>query len=449
MQHHPNMMSSTPRGTPVPVPVARQSPKSSTHGHHHHHTTTGAGAPSSSASVRYCQTQLSGLSSLPRSQHVPPALPRPTTIAIELTASPRRQTWTARTPSEPSSGQARTIPQMWKLSRRDGGAGGALPAGTGAAVSKSESGTPVVVSAMSATTRTTTTVTTTTTTTATATATRSTTSSATPPVSSRGRGRTRGRPRASERSIDYSSMHVRSAHAAASSSSAVRQPRQARVNAPPLVWGRRAGRPPKQRSPSPRELYHRVRSPFLVFLCEWDGCKAELHNLDTLRRHVHVVHGPGHDRHRHRHRHRQPQPQQQQHQQPPWTCRWGQCENKRNNMTMTDTQDWHAHLEEAHFAPFVWHVGDGPRNTSDVLQSAMKDDSDDDNNGGGGGGSGLSALPDYLMGPDGTQVTPSIRDQELEDFATWKKNRRRLKEMLILRDSNLPDLSSEGSQESD
>jgi hypothetical protein len=53
------------------------------------------------------------------------------------------------------------------------------------------------------------------------------------------------------------------------------------------------------------------------------------------------------------------------------------------------------------------------------------------------------------MGSNGQQVTPSIKDQKLEDFATWKENRRKLKELLIQRDENLPDESSESSEEKD
>lgn len=100
-----------------------------------------------------------------------------------------------------------------------------------------------------------------------------------------------------------------------------------------------------------------------------------------------------------------------------------------------DAQDWHSHLEEAHLVPFGWHVGDGPCNTSG-MRTKLPDNSQD-------------VLPDFLMGSDGQQVTPSIKDQELEDFATWKDNRRKLKELLIQRDENLPDESSETSEEGD
>ncbi|QPG93706.1 hypothetical protein C2857_001819 [Epichloe festucae Fl1] len=217
----------------------------------------------------------------------------------------------------------------------------------------------------------------------------------------------KGRPKGWKPGMSYSAMRGKTPQ---TYNKKPRQFRQARVNAPPLVWGRRAGRPPKPRSPTPWELYHKSNTQFMTFLCEWSECKAELHNVDTLRRHVHVVHGRRHA---------------------PSACRWGQCKT----MGFTNAQDWHSHLDQAHFTSFRWHMGDGPRNTSDVL-AGLPDGSQDD-------------LPDYLRGSDGQQVTPSVKDQQLEDFVTWRENRRKLKKLLVLRDSNLPDLSSGSSEESD
>jgi hypothetical protein len=100
-----------------------------------------------------------------------------------------------------------------------------------------------------------------------------------------------------------------------------------------------------------------------------------------------------------------------------------------------DAQQWRLHLEDAHLSAFQWHVGDGPNNTGG-MRIHRPDSSQDD-------------IPDFLMGSNGQQVTPSIKDQKLEDFATWKENRRKLKELLIQRDENLPDESSESSEEKD
>ncbi|KAG6036633.1 hypothetical protein E4U41_005602 [Claviceps citrina] len=367
------------------------------------------------APTRYHQTQLSARPAAVGQQaclytQTPP--PRPSTkFTIALTCSPQRRT--ARIPSEEPP-VPRTIPQMWgELSRR-------ARANVAAEKGTSEPTSPVsrparLLESTSATPP-------------------STSTPPPPPPASAARGR--GRPRGSRRGMSYSSSSMGGGGRSAlgQGKSALRQPRQARVNAPPLVWGRRrVGRPPRQPSPSPRELYHRASTHFLAFLCEWSGCRAELHNLDTLRRHVQVVHGGGRGRGRHRHTHGMPST----------TCRWGQCRTGG----FASAREWHAHLEQEHFVPFQWHVGDGPRNTSGHLPAAAGRLLTTD--GPPQGPPQEEPLPDYLMGPDGQQVTPSIRDQELEDFATWKENRRKLKAMLILRDSNLPDPTSESSGESE
>lgn len=91
------------------------------------------------------------------------------------------------------------------------------------------------------------------------------------------------------------------------------------------------------------------------------------------------------------------------------------------------------HVEEEHLIPFVWHVGDGQQNEQPVNSGA-------ESSGG---------LPAYLLGPDGEQVTPSVEDQEIQDFLTWRENRRRLKHILMQRDANAPseDEDDEASNE--
>ncbi|KAG6195716.1 hypothetical protein E4U10_001620 [Claviceps purpurea] len=321
--------------------------------------------------------------SRPRSQRNSPKTSPPSRLArlaVPMTSTPRRQT--TRKPSE-SVPAPRSLPRAWELSRNTNDTQSAKK-GSSEPTSRASNSGPILVSATSATSHS-----------------PATASASTPPIS-RGKGKTKG-------SIGYASTRGTAPFIQIKTP---RQPRQARVNAPPLVWGRRPPRPPKPPSPSPQELYHNASTHFLIFLCEWAGCKAELHNLDTLRRHIHIVHG--------RHRDKMP-----------CVCRWGSCEEG----SFSNAQDWRAHLERAHLAPFQWHVGDGPRNTSDGLSLSE--------------GEGLSALPDYLRGPDGEQVTPSIRDQELEDYVTWRMNRRRLKDMLLQRDRNVPEPSSEESEDFD
>lgn len=152
-------------------------------------------------------------------------------------------------------------------------------------------------------------------------------------------------------------------------------------------------------------MYRQLRPRFPEFLCEWTGCKAELHNLETLRRHVLFVHGGSGCR-----------------------CFWGKC-----MASVATADEFRSHVEEAHMVPVAWHMGDGPRNWSRYT--------------GGDGEDGQ--VPDYLLDEHGVQVTPSIRDQEVEDVLTWRMNRRKLKELLIRRDENLPDEDSdeEGEEE--
>ena len=81
------------------------------------------------------------------------------------------------------------------------------------------------------------------------------------------------------------------------------------------------------------------------------------------------------------------------------------------------------HVEEAHMVPISWHVGDGPANTWNSLGSQKTPN---------------EQVPDFLKDSDGNQVTPSTRDQEIEDLATYRLNRQKLKDLIMARDANLP-----------
>ncbi|KAL6915737.1 hypothetical protein ACHAP8_009488 [Fusarium lateritium] len=163
---------------------------------------------------------------------------------------------------------------------------------------------------------------------------------------------------------------------------------------------KRRGRPPKPQSPPPREIYYRTNVQFFPFLCEWMDCKAELHNLETLRRHVSKVHGDSVE------------------------CLWGKCGRLERPPEFEDDEGFEDHIKEAHLVPLSWHVGDGPNNLAE--RGLKKKEEGDD-------------IPDYLKDEHGNQVTPSIRDQDEEDLLTWRKNRRKLKELLIRMNDNLPD----------
>lgn len=179
-----------------------------------------------------------------------------------------------------------------------------------------------------------------------------------------------------------------------------RQVRQVKTLPSMNGYTKRRGRPPKAPSPPPREIYERASPNFVAFLCEWKECKAELHNLDTLRRHVYKVHGQDVSRQQ---------------------CLWAKCAARQEVPAFSNHDDFKSHIEEAHLIPFAWHVGDGPRNLREV-QPKQTDE-----------------IPDYLMDRYGHQVTPSVRDQQVEDYATWRSNRRKLKDLIMRRDANLPD----------
>lgn len=95
---------------------------------------------------------------------------------------------------------------------------------------------------------------------------------------------------------------------------------------------------------------------FHPFKCEWKGCEAELHNLETLRLHLHIVH-------KKRVEGKVP-------------CLWAKCGAKKvvegedgekkiidDHPRFASRQAWKDHLEVRHLIPFSWHMGDGPKGT--------------------------------------------------------------------------------------
>ncbi|KJZ78800.1 hypothetical protein HIM_01573 [Hirsutella minnesotensis 3608] len=118
-----------------------------------------------------------------------------------------------------------------------------------------------------------------------------------------------------------------------------------------------------------------------------------------------------------------------------WTCQWRRCAGCTPPRVFGSRDEFRAHVEQDHLVPLAWHVGDGPRNGPHGRRRKQP----------GEQGSDEEEVPDYLKDAQGQQVTPSIRGQELEDMATWRMNRRKLKELLMRRDENLPDEDSESS----
>ena len=94
---------------------------------------------------------------------------------------------------------------------------------------------------------------------------------------------------------------------------------------------------------------------YKVYKCGWEGCKAELHNLETLQKHVRKVHCKrvdGGD----------------------IPCLWSQCGKlnlvhdeisgveKRVHRPYVFSSEalWEAHMGKQHLETFAWALGDGP-----------------------------------------------------------------------------------------
>jgi hypothetical protein len=76
-------------------------------------------------------------------------------------------------------------------------------------------------------------------------------------------------------------------------------------------------------------------------------------------------------------------------------------------------------------------VGDGPRNSTPSLAFSILKKEDDD--------AEDKPLPSYLFDSKGNQVTPSIRDQQLENEDDRKKRQARLNRVVQQRDAKAPD----------
>lgn len=148
----------------------------------------------------------------------------------------------------------------------------------------------------------------------------------------------------------------------------------------------------------------------MSFGCEWHAkdpsggpirCPAELQNMETLRRHVFLVHGDAHT----------------------LVCRWGKCSHAQP-VVFADEEAFRKHVEEAHFRSYVWHMGDGIQNKG---ISTLRQDAD--------------KLPLYLFDSDGNLVTPSVKNQQFEDTKGMLERKKKLREIQRLAQENAPDES--------
>jgi hypothetical protein len=98
-----------------------------------------------------------------------------------------------------------------------------------------------------------------------------------------------------------------------------------------------------------------VAPKFQVFPCQWQGCSAKLHNLETLRKHVFRIHN---------------RPVKQDHvedavvERKRLACLWNECALDENapssHVYYTSENAWKEHIEKKHLTRIAWELGDGP-----------------------------------------------------------------------------------------
>jgi hypothetical protein len=171
-------------------------------------------------------------------------------------------------------------------------------------------------------------------------------------------------------------------------------------------------RPGRKPAPTARQLYLKLNPHFISFRCEWENCPAELQNLETLRKHLLIVHG-------------RPPPSSKT-----ITCKWAACPSA----PFPSPSSFTTHLETAHLLPHLWHAGDGPRNTTPSLPNPTLTNTTNTST-----TNNPLPLPAYLFNAQGDQVTPSITTQQLENDDDRKKRQARIQRVLLLRDHHAPE----------
>lgn len=154
--------------------------------------------------------------------------------------------------------------------------------------------------------------------------------------------------------------------------------------------------PPTPVPPSPREIRDNTKPTFFDFVCEWKGCPAVLNNLDRLKKHIGVVHG-----YEARHSLR---------------CRWGACGqfdegDPANPVSFATIEDLEKHVDTHHIRSVMWHLGDGQKGD---LQLGVVSGSTDE-------------PPQYLF-YKGEQVSPWVKDQQVETVSESRRRERRLED---------------------
>ncbi|KAI9703783.1 MAG: hypothetical protein M1836_007553 [Candelina mexicana] len=141
-----------------------------------------------------------------------------------------------------------------------------------------------------------------------------------------------------------------------------------------------------KRTKAAGKFSQRSASMYQVYHCRWRNCKAELHNLETLRKHLRKIH-----------RDREPHGG--------LPCYWVNCGNiidekdrktgqlrKRvEALDFSSEASWNAHMDQEHLEAIAWTLGDGP--------STERSDAHD------------TEISDYMSDNQGRQATPRALTQ--------------------------------------
>ncbi|KAL2116737.1 hypothetical protein VTJ04DRAFT_8905 [Mycothermus thermophilus] len=266
----------------------------------------------------------------------------------------------------------------------------------------------------------------------------------------------RGRPFGWKPGLSYSAL--RAGLVAPSSSASTPKPKPKKPTAGPKP----RSRPGRKPALTARQIYLKLNPHFLTFRCEWENCPAELQNIETLRKHMLIVHGK---------RPLKERSSVSSSSSPPTiTCRWRSCPAAAAAEPFPSLEAFTAHVDTVHIPPFLWHLGDGPRNstpsadilrltpsagvtkhriipstngtgasthrgrsTSEETTTTTSTTNDDETH------PAAPKLPPYLFNAAGEQVTPSIHDQQLETDEDRRRRAARVHRVLVLQNLHAPE----------
>lgn len=154
--------------------------------------------------------------------------------------------------------------------------------------------------------------------------------------------------------------------------------------------------PPLPVSPSLREIRDAAEPAFVDFVCQWKGCPAVLNNLSRLKKHIEVVHG--HEAAR------------------SLQCRWSACGQVDEGDLATPAsfgtiEELKKHVDTLHMRSVMWRLGDGPKGGPQL-----------------GVVSGSTDHPPGYLFCNGEQVSPWVKDQQIETAADSRRRKRRPEE---------------------